>query len=163
MSRPQKTHCQYPLAALCLSCKWFRPDFLLHQSYLHQSGSKAWHPRRARATSALLSCVPVLRRLSLQGQQTWALKVWGSQPKREHYSRSFIAQPAHVSLSSSATHSYSGGHSVQNPGTRRHTHSAMPGRAFGLVLWAGWSHQWDTTGELRQTQNALAEPWYFQL
>lgn len=31
MNRPRKKHCQYPLAALCLSCKWFRPDFLLHQ------------------------------------------------------------------------------------------------------------------------------------
>lgn len=41
----------------------------------------------------------VLGILSLQGQQkAWAVKVWGSQPKREHYSRGFIVLSA-VSVS----------------------------------------------------------------
>lgn len=123
MSRPQKKHCKYPHASLCLSYKWFRlnsgvpwPDFVLLQWVICMTlAARLGTPGEPGQRQLCSVACPFWADFSTQGQQqVWGVKVWGSQPKREHYSRGFIAQPAGVHLSSSATHSYLGGQSLQN-------------------------------------------------
>lgn len=157
MNRPQKKHCQYPLAALCLSCKWFRPDFLLHQ----------W-----------VICTTLAARLGTPGEPGQLCSVvclfcadslCRGNNKLEHWKSEAVSPRGNITAEALLLSLLVSVWAALLPtATQVATvckiqalgDSATPGKE---VLWAGWSHQWDTTGELRQTQNALAEPWYFQL
>ena len=169
MSRPQKQHRKCPQASMCLSSKWFRPnsgvlwpDLVSHQCVICMTSAAGLGTPGEPGQRQLCS---VACRLSAQGQQqVWAVEVWGSHPEREHHSGRFIAEPAGVNPSSSATRGYSGGLFAKRSGPQE-THSPCQAWESGTsqVLWAGWSHWWSTMGGWRQTHMALAEPHCFQL